>query len=65
MTVQGSSACANATATDHMNIMVNKSLVADAGPDQTIPAGASTLLIGSASQGSGFYAWSWQPEVLL
>jgi len=53
------------TASDQMNITVNKSVVANAGNDQTIPTGASTILNGSATEGSGFYAWSWQPNNLL
>ncbi|NVO20837.1 MAG: gliding motility-associated C-terminal domain-containing protein, partial [Bacteroidetes bacterium] len=65
MTVKGNSACSNATVTDQMIITVYKSVVANAGVDQTIPTGASTMLDGSATEGSGFYAWSWQPENLL
>jgi gliding motility-associated-like protein len=48
-----------------MNIYVNASLFADAGLDQEVYNGMTTTLSGSASGGSGFYAWSWQPDNML
>jgi gliding motility-associated-like protein len=50
---------------DSMNIVVNTTLTANAGTDQTILPGTTATLSGSASGGSGFYAWSWQPSALL
>jgi len=65
LTVAGNSACANMTASDQMELIVNKSVIAFAGEDQLIQEGATAILSGSASEGSGFYAWNWQPESLL
>ncbi|MBK7213950.1 MAG: gliding motility-associated C-terminal domain-containing protein [Bacteroidales bacterium] len=65
LTVQGNSACANMTASDQMLITVNRTVIAQAGSDQQIPTGGTTVLQGSATEGSGFYAWSWQPAEML
>jgi hypothetical protein len=37
----------------------------NAGADQSIPYGTTTTLQGSASQGSGEYAYAWMPSVLV
>jgi gliding motility-associated-like protein len=63
--VQGYATCSDIVMSSQMNIYVNASLVADAGPDQEVYNGMATTLSGSASGGSGFYAWSWQPDNLL
>jgi hypothetical protein len=39
--------------------------VANAGPDQVIGFGGSTVLSGSATGGSGTYSWHWEPAALL
>ncbi len=39
--------------------------VANAGNDKTIPFGTSTVLQGSASGGSGLYAYAWSPASLV
>jgi len=62
---QGIGACGNVIISSAMDVFVNTSLVADAGPDQNVHSGTATALTGSASGGSGFYAWSWQPADLL
>jgi len=40
-------------------------VTADAGPDQSIPVGTSTRLSGTATGGSGIFAFEWQPATLL
>ncbi|MBK7030036.1 MAG: gliding motility-associated C-terminal domain-containing protein [Bacteroidales bacterium] len=62
---EGSSACANIVATDQVKLTVNKSPVANAGEDQVIGEDKRAKLNGSASEGSGLYAWKWQPEKFL
>ena len=43
------------------NATVNPLPVANAGPDASIPFATATILSGSASGGSGNYAWMWNP----
>ncbi len=50
---------------DEVTISVLEPLIVSAGADTTIFPGATTTLAGSASGGSGFYAWNWQPAVML
>lgn len=50
---------------DVVAITVSESVTVNAGTDQLILPGTSTLLSGSASGGSGFYSRSWQPAGLL
>jgi gliding motility-associated-like protein len=52
-------------ATDEMVVIINANPVANAGVDQTIQIGTSTTLAGSATGGSGLYAYYWTPEELL
>ena len=52
-------------ASDEMVFMLNANPVANAGVDQTIQIGTSTTLQGSATGGSGLYAYYWTPEELL
>ncbi len=49
------------TVTDSVSVVVKPKPVADAGPDQTINKGTSTVLEGSASGGSGTYGYEWEP----
>jgi len=65
LSATGSTACANVVATSTVVLTVNKAVAVNAGVDQTIPAGSVTNLFGSATGGSGFYAWSWTPSNLL
>jgi gliding motility-associated-like protein len=50
---------ADVTVSYHMPLAVN------AGVDQFIAIGDSTILEGSVGSGSGFYLWDWQPAELL
>jgi gliding motility-associated-like protein len=52
-------------ASDEMLLLINVNPVANAGVDQTIQIGTSTTLQGSATGGSGLYAYYWTPEQLL
>jgi gliding motility-associated-like protein len=63
--VNGTGSCGAVVISDAMDIFVNTSLVANAGPDQVIYPGSAATLSGSATGGSGFYAWSWEPAGLL
>lgn len=45
-----------------VTVTVDELPVADAGADQTIPHGTSTLLLGNGSVGSGDYDWHWEPS---
>ena len=49
------------TAADSATITVASPVAANAGPDKTIAAGASTMLEGSASGGAPPYTYSWSP----
>ena len=50
---------------DIVNISVSETVVANAGADQTILPGSTATLSGSATGGSGMYAWNWSPARLL
>lgn len=62
---QGNLSCSNMTASNDIVLTISQPLIADAGPDQTIPPGTGTILTGSVNGGSGFYAYSWEPSSLL
>ena len=57
-TVKVTDVCTNAVH-DTVIVLTHPTPVADAGPDQTIPNGTSTILSGSASTGIGPYTWLW------
>ena len=40
-------------------------LDADAGSDTSVPFGTTADLVGSASEGSGNYAYAWSPDSLV
>jgi len=61
LTVYGSNACGNGTASAAFPVTVHVLPVANAGPDQSIPNGAQTTLNGSVNGGSGTYTWHWEP----
>ena len=65
LTVYGSNSCGNGTISANFAISVNSVPTADAGEDQSIPNGTSTILNGNASGGSGSYSWHWEPSNLL
>lgn len=49
------------SSSDTNTISVNSGPIANAGLDQTISSGASATLVGTASGGSGSYAYNWNP----
>jgi hypothetical protein len=61
--VRAESVCGITSCAEFMLNVSN--LYADAGPDQTIVFGDSTILIGLAGNGSGNYSWEWSPQSLL
>ncbi|HOW30758.1 MAG TPA: gliding motility-associated C-terminal domain-containing protein, partial [Bacteroidales bacterium] len=61
----GTSYCTSQIVTDDIQLTVFQELVADAGADQTITAGNSVTLHGTATGGTSFYTWQWQPADLL
>ncbi|HOU99122.1 MAG TPA: PKD domain-containing protein, partial [Bacteroidales bacterium] len=58
VTVTNAAGC---TSTASAMVTVNALPVVNAGLDQTIPYGTTTTLNGSASGGSGFYNFAWDP----
>lgn len=48
-----------------LTVQVRPRPIAHAGADQIINIGTSTLLIGSASSGSGQYNYAWQPALMV
>ena len=62
---KGKGTCMANEVSDTMQIEVITLLVADAGLDPTILPGATAILPGNVSGGSGFYAWSWAPAAQL
>jgi len=65
LSVYGSNACGNGTASAAFPVTVHVLPVANAGPDQSIPNGAQTALNGSVNGGSGTYTWHWEPAGYL
>ena len=63
VTVTNGNGCTAASQPTLVTVLPNP--VAGAGPDQSIGYGASTTLNGSASGGSGYYSWHWEPASLL
>ncbi|MFZ4548427.1 MAG: T9SS type A sorting domain-containing protein, partial [Bacteroidales bacterium] len=55
----GTGSCGNAS--DSLLLTINPSVSSNAGPDQSIPYGTSTLLGGQASGGTGNYIIAWTP----
>ncbi len=49
----------------NVTVTVHPSPIPDAGEDVTIPHGTNTILHGSAGNGSGNYAYHWEPADLL
>ena len=66
ITVTANNSCGNSVNTSILPVSVNTPPTANAGVDQTINYGASTILNGSASGGSGGnYTYHWEPASLL
>jgi hypothetical protein len=65
LSVVGINYCGTGAPSTNFPITVNVLPVADAGPNQSIGYGASTVLNGSATGGSGNYYWQWEPSALL
>jgi hypothetical protein len=55
----------NPATSNAITLVVNALPLANAGSDQSISYGTSTTLNGSATGGSGSYAWHWEPVTLL
>jgi gliding motility-associated-like protein len=53
------------TASNEAVLSISQPLVVNAGTDQVIPPGTSTILTGIVDGGSGFYSYSWEPANLL
>jgi len=65
LSVVGVNYCGNGAISANFPITVNVLPIADAGSNQSIGYGANTMLNGSATGGSGFYNWHWEPASLL
>jgi gliding motility-associated-like protein len=65
LSVTGSSACGSTITTDQFVLTVGNKLTVNAGSDITIPKGSAASFTGTATGGSGFYAWSWEPANLF
>lgn len=61
----GKGACALSSVTDTLKLEVANAVVANAGSDIFISPGSTATLSGSATGGSGFYAWNWTPAASL
>ena len=53
------------TINDQVTIVVFPSPIADAGPDQVITIGSSTILNGNASEGTAPYSFDWEPVSMI
>ncbi len=60
--VTGEGGC---TDSDSLNLVIHPVPVVNAGTDQTISNGTSTVLEGAVTGGSGNFTYHWQPEALL
>ncbi|MDD3876957.1 MAG: hypothetical protein PHT69_10070 [Bacteroidales bacterium] len=65
ITVYASNLCGNGPISVPHYVAVNQLPYADAGTDQFIIHGATTVLQGSAGGGSGNYTYTWIPDTLL
>jgi len=65
LTITGTGGCSSAISTSQMNIVIGVRIDVNAGNNQIIPRTSYTTLLGTASGGSGAYAFSWQPAALL
>ncbi|MCX6282049.1 MAG: T9SS type A sorting domain-containing protein [Bacteroidetes bacterium] len=65
LTVFGSNSCGNGTSSAVFPVTVHVLPVANAGPNQSIPNGSSTILSGSVNGGTGTYTWHWEPASYL
>ncbi len=63
--VQGIEGCSDTIIHRQMTISISPLILANAGPNQAIPAGTSTRLSGNATGGSGTFAYQWQPATMV
>ena len=63
--VTGIGNCSDLIFTDKRRIIINRAITADAGQDFSINSGKTAILHGSATGGSGFYHYSWEPSSFL
>jgi gliding motility-associated-like protein len=61
----GNPVCGAEVAQDQMTLTIVTGISLSAGADQVIPTGTVTTLHGTASGGSGAYAWSWESSASL
>ncbi|MCX6251994.1 MAG: gliding motility-associated C-terminal domain-containing protein [Bacteroidetes bacterium] len=65
LTAIGITPCNGSQVTDQTTIQYYQPVMAEAGTDQSISYGASTMLSGTPSGGSGEYSFDWQPASFL
>jgi len=65
LTAYGTSSCSTVGIFDLVTLVIYTPLSVNAGPDQEIFPGSTTLLDGSVSGGTGVYTYNWSPEQLL
>ncbi|MCB9016976.1 MAG: gliding motility-associated C-terminal domain-containing protein, partial [Lentimicrobiaceae bacterium] len=65
LNVTGAEACGSELVTDNLKLTINAGVVANAGEDQSIAYNTTTILSGTAINGSGSYTYNWQPASLL
>jgi gliding motility-associated-like protein len=61
----GAEGCGSMEVTDEMLLTIHETVIANAGPDLSIPFNTSTQLEVTATGGSGAYTFNWQPANLL
>jgi gliding motility-associated-like protein len=65
MKAYGNPICSSFVVNDDVMLNVIQGITANAGNDQLISAGSVTILHGTVADGSGSFAWSWEPASLL
>ncbi|MFZ4546173.1 MAG: gliding motility-associated C-terminal domain-containing protein, partial [Bacteroidales bacterium] len=65
LTAYGISDCGNMAFSDIVILTINLDMQVGAGSDEAIASGTSTTLLGTATGGSGVFAYNWSPESLL
>jgi gliding motility-associated-like protein len=65
LTVNGTSGCENMVVTDMFVLTMKPEIFVNAGNDESIVEGTATSLSGTASGGSGVFAYKWSPEEYL
>jgi gliding motility-associated-like protein len=65
MTAFGNMDCGNMVISDRVILTINPKILINAGIDQDIIKGTSTVLTGTVSGGSGVFSYNWSPENYL